>query len=119
MKNALYLIIVAIIALFLIALIPINVAKENSVAVSGTIKAIRAEGVNDMVIELKGHEFTYYVNRGFENGFEPQKAQARLIGRTAKIYYAKSWTPLVPFGNTSKHITHLSVEDSVVYSEWK
>ncbi|MES2748357.1 MAG: hypothetical protein V4648_08250 [Bacteroidota bacterium] len=118
MKKIHYVLLIIIIAFFILALMPINPAKENSVAVSGIVKNIREGGVKDVVFKLENDKAFYYINRGFENGFELNKAKSDFEGKKITLFYAKSWSPLTRFGTTSKHITHLTVNDSVVYSEW-
>jgi hypothetical protein len=118
MKKAILIFIVIIIAFFIIALIPIDTSMENSVKVTGTIKSVSEGGANDVVFELENHKTTYYINRGFENGFDLAKAKKDFEGKKITLFYAKSWTPLAPFGTTCKHITHAAVNDSVIVSEW-
>lgn len=118
MKKIHYFLIILILAFFILALIPINPDKANSVAVSGTVKTIREGGVKDMVIQFENDKSWYYINRAFENGFELNKAKNDFEGKEITLYYAKSWSPLTRFGTSSRHITHLAVKDSVVYSEW-
>jgi hypothetical protein len=50
-------------------------------------------------------------------GLSPREMEW-LEGKKITLFYAKSWTPLAPFGTCSKHITRLNVNDSVVFSEW-
>jgi hypothetical protein len=118
MKKAILIFIVLIIAFFIIALIPIDTSMENSVKVTGTVKSVSEGGVRDMVFELENHKTSYYINRGFENGFDLAKARKDFEGKKITLFYADSWTPLAPFGTTCKHITHAAVNDSVIFSEW-
>lgn len=118
MKKPLYIILVVMIAFFIYGLTPMNTAKENCVEVSGTIQSIREGGIKDMVFELENDKITYYINRGFENGFEINKAKKDFVRKKVRLFYVKSWTPLAPFGTTNKHISHLIVNDSVMYNEW-
>ncbi len=101
-----------------ISLMPIDPSMENSITVSGTVKSISEGGVKDVVFELKNDSTTYYINRGFENGFNLAKAKKDFEGKKIKLFYARSWTPLAPFGTRCKHITHAAVNDSVIFSEW-
>lgn len=96
----------------------IDTSMENSIKVSGTVKSIYEGGVKDVVFELDNNPTPYYINRGFENGFNLAKAKKDFEGKEIKLFYAKSWTPLAPFGTCSKHITHAVVNDSVIFSEW-
>ena len=118
MKKIGYIVLVVIIAFFILASIPVNTAKENCVEVSGTVKSISEGGVKDMIFELENHKITYYINRAFENGFELNKAKKDFVGKKIKLFYAKTWTPLAPFGLTCKHVSHVVINNSVIYNEW-
>jgi hypothetical protein len=118
MKRIIYIFIILIVAFIIIALIPVDTSMGNSVKVSGTVKSISEGGIKDMVFELENDSTTYYINRGFENGFNLVKAKKDFEGKKIKLFYAKSWTPLAPFGTKCKHITHAAVNDSVIFSEW-
>ena len=96
----------------------IDTSKGNSIKVYGTVKLIYEGGVKDVVFKLENHKTIYYINRGFENGFELVKAKKDFEGKKITLFHAKSWTPLAPFGTTCKHITHVIVNDSIVYNEW-
>ncbi len=95
---------------------PIDTSLENSVKVEGVVKNITEAGTKDILFELENDKTTYYINRGFEKGLVSPNA---FIGKQVSLYYAKNWTPLAPFGTTSKHITQLQVNDKIVYSEFK
>ena len=118
MKNIIYLIFVLFVAFLFFALKPINNSKENSIEVTGTLKSVQEGGVKDVVFELENNSIKYYINRGFEKGFELTKTKKDFEGKKIKLFYADSWTPLAPFGLQCKHISHLVVHDSVVYNEW-
>lgn len=119
MKKAIYIFILFfVVAFFIILSTAIDTSKENSMEVSGTVKSVYEGGVKDVVFQLENHKTTYYINRGFENGFEMAKAKKDFEGKKITLFYAKSWTPLAPFGTTCKHITRLTINDSVVFSEW-
>ncbi len=119
MKKLFYFIVIAFTVLFVFALKPINASKENSIKVVGKVKSISEGGVKDLVVQLENSKITYYINRGFDNGFEIKKSRKELLGKNVVLYYAKNWTPLAPFGTTSKHITHLSLNNNIFYSEFK
>ena len=119
MKKIIYILLIIVFAFFALALIPINTSKDNCVIVSGSIKSISEGGVKDLVFELENDKTTYYINRGLENGFQLEKSKNDFIGKKVTLNYAKSWTPLAPFGTTCKHITQISVDGKEVYSEFK
>lgn len=118
MKKSVYFIIIAVVVLLVLALIPVDTSKENSILVVGKVKNVSEGGVKDLVIELENSKTSYYINRGYENGFEIKKSKSELIGENVVLYYAKNWTPFAPFGTTSKHITQLSLNNKIIYSEF-
>ncbi|MCF6133003.1 hypothetical protein [Flavobacterium wongokense] len=118
MKKVIYIIIAIIIGCVIIASTAIDTSMENSVKVSGKVKLVYEGGVKDVVFVLENNKAVYYINRGFENGFNLAKAKKDFEGKKIKLFYAKSWTPLAPFGRRCKHITHAAVNDSVIFSEW-
>ena len=119
MRKVIFIFIVcSVVAFFIILSTAIDTSQENSIEISGTVKSIYEDGVKDVVFELENHKISYYINRGFENGFELAQAKKDFEGKKITLFYAKSWTPLAPFGTTCKHITRLSVNDSIIYNEW-
>lgn len=118
MKKFIYFVVFAFVAVLFLALFPINSTKENSVLVVGKVKNVTEGGVKDLVIELENIKTTYYINRGFENGFEIEKFKKELVGKYVSLHFSKSWTVLAPFGTTSKHITQLLLNKKIIYSEF-
>jgi hypothetical protein len=118
MRKGIFIGIALIITFVVMVLTPINTEKSNCIEVSGTIKSLHEEGVKDLVFKLENHQNTFYINRALENGFHLNKAKAEFTGQPIKLFYAKSWTPLAPFGTSSKHIVQAVIKDSVIYSEW-
>ncbi len=119
MKKIVYFILFLFGIFLLLVLKPIDSSAANSVKVSGTVEAVTKGGSNDLVFHLKNDSQTYYINRGIENGFPLASSQKKFTGKKVKLFYAKNWTPLAPFGNPNKHISHLVCDDVVVYSEWE
>lgn len=118
-KKTIYLFGLLLIVFIILALKPIDTSKENSEVIIGTVTSVYEDGTKDLVFELKGDKISYYINRGLENGFTLPQAKKDFIGKKVVLNYAKSWTPLAPFGTSSKHITYLTIDGKVMYSEWK
>jgi hypothetical protein len=118
MKKVFYIIFTLIIVFLISGLIPMNNGKDNCIEISGIIKSVSEGGVKDLVFELENDEIKYYINRGFENGFEISKAKKDFEGKKITLFYVNSWTLLAPFGTTSKHVAYAIVNDSVIYTEW-
>lgn len=119
MKKILLFIALVLLTFLIIGLKPIDTSKENSIEVVGIIKSVSEGGAKDLVFELENNKITYYINRGLENGFELDKSKSEFVGKKVTLNYAKSWTPLAPFGTTCKHITQISIDNKEVYSEFK
>ncbi len=118
-KNATYLFVLLLVVFLILALRPIDTSKENSEIVIGTVTAVSEGGANDLVFELKNDNISYYINRGLENGFTVAQAKKDFIGKKVVLNYAKNWTSLAPFGTSSKHITYLTIDGKIKYTEWK
>lgn len=119
MKKIIYIFIAFVVVVCVLILsTAVDTSKENSVEVSGIVKSISEGGVKDVVFELENHKRAYYINRGFENGFEINKAKKDFEGQPITLFYAKSWTPIAPSGTSCQHITRVILNDSVVFSEW-
>ena len=119
MKKLLLFIVLVLLTFLIIGLKPIDTSKENSIEITGVIKSVSEGGEKDLVFELENEETTYYINRGLENGFYLDKSKSEFVGKKVTLNYAKSWTPLAPFGTTCKHITQISIDNKEVYSEFK
>lgn len=118
MKKVFYPTIFIIIILTIISLTPVNYKKENCIKVTGIVKSVSKGGTEDLVFKLENDSVSYYINRGFQSGFEINAAKKDFEGKRISLYYAKNWTILAPFGSLSKHISNVSIMDSVIYSEW-
>ncbi|MES2863753.1 MAG: hypothetical protein V4666_06525, partial [Bacteroidota bacterium] len=68
MKKSVCFILIGIVVLIVLALIPVDTSKENSILVVGKVKDVYEGGVKDLVIELENSKTKFYINRGFENG---------------------------------------------------
>jgi len=119
MKKIIYLFLLLLIVFLILVLKPIDTSKENSEIAIGTVTSVFEGGAKDLVFELKNDKTSYYINRGLENRFTLQQAKKVFLGKKVVLNYAKNWTPLAPFGSSSKHITYVTVSGNVVYSEWK
>ena len=118
-KKATYLFLLLLVVFLVLVLRPIDTSKVNSEIVIGTVTTVSKGGANDLVFELKNDNISYYINRGLENGFTLSQAKKEFIGKKVVLNYAKNWTPLAPFGTSSKHITYLTIDGKIKYTEWK
>lgn len=118
-RKLIFAFILIVIVFIILALRPIDTSKENSVIIIGKVVSVSEGGTKDLVFELKDDKTTYYINRGLESRFTLDQAQKEFTGKTAVLNYAKNWTPLAPFGTSSKHITYITIDGNIIYSEWK
>lgn len=103
---------VLFLAFLIFVLGPVDTRKENSVEVKGEIVQIFEGPSYDIVFRVAGKPNTYYINRGIESGLELEALEHQLIGEQVSLWYAKSWP------TSGGHITHLSFQGEVLYSEW-
>ncbi|RZJ99259.1 MAG: hypothetical protein EOO46_22670 [Flavobacterium sp.] len=119
MRKTVFITCLIFVALLFFAFQPIDTSLENSVKIEGVVKSITEAGAKDILFELENDKMTYYINRGFEKENVSSKLNNGFIGKKVTVHYAKSWTPLAPFGTRSKHITQLQLNNKIVYSEFK
>jgi len=104
-------------ALGLFILKPISIGEpEEWLSVTGKVSEIREGGVKDIVFQLEGEERSFYINRGFEKGFELQALQTDLVGEEITLLYPDYFAILNPDGS-SRHVTELRVGNEVLYTE--
>ena len=119
-RIALYLLLflsLATIAVFVFASKNVEVPKSDCKTTTGIVKNI-SKGGNDVVFELDGKQQSFYINRGVENGFDIHILEKQLLAEEVSIFYADVWSPLAPFGSSSKHIREIRSGNWVVYSEF-
>lgn len=98
---------------------PVTTPSEKDCLVyTGIVEKIGTGRDNDLTIQLKGSDKTYYINRGIEKGMDLSKLQNQLIGQEVTIKYPKYWTPLDPF-NKIKHISHIEYGNQILFTELK
>ncbi len=119
MKKIIYFLAIVGVVLLIFILKPIDTSLDNSDKIEGLIADIYEGGDKDVVFALHGDDITYYINRGLEKRFKLSELKDKFIDQKATVFYARNWTPLAPFGTSSKHITQLIINDSIVYSEFE
>lgn len=118
MKRIIVYLLIAIGVFLLVKMLtPVDVSKNNSVAVTGTVVRVESSGTFDLVIILKDDNKTYYINRGLEKKFKLVELSQRILQKPVTIFCAKHWTPLDPLGSM-KHVTALMLENDTLYSEF-
>ncbi len=87
---------------------------ETSHIITKRIKNI-SEGTSfDIVFtDLQGDH--YYINRGLERGLNLDSLNAKVLNKTVTLHLAKVFGGLA----TSEHISQLSVNDAIIFTEFK
>lgn len=110
----------AVLLFVILALRPImNPSLEKSDLVMGTLTGVLETNTpgGDVFLKLAEDDRRFYINRGVENGVSPETWKKEFTGKPVKLYYARHWTPLDPFGST-KHVTRVELKEEVLYSEF-
>lgn len=96
---------------------PVPVPDEKDCLIEkGKVTTVFGGGVNDIVFKLESKDRIYYINRGIESGLNIDELRSKLSGETVTIKYPDYWTPL-DFNNKIKHISKMTYNDEVIFSE--
>lgn len=95
---------------------PVEISRKGSLMVRGIIKSVSVNSSHDLEIVLADDNRTFYVNRAADRDLDIPQLMQDLPARTATLLYADQWTILDPFGST-KHITELTVDSELIFSE--
>lgn len=109
---AIFLLVIAVLCLRPVPIVP----EENCLTLKAIVTEVYEDGVNDVVIKLRGQDKTFYVNRGLERGLNLESLQAELIGREITVKYPNYWTPLDP-GKTNIHLSKIELDGRTVFTE--
>jgi len=96
-----------------ILIVPILPENELSV-VEGQVTHIYEAGHQDVCFRLKGHENSYYINRGLENGLSLEVLKERLLGETVTIKHPEYM--MIKYAK-SVHLSILRHEDETLFDE--
>ncbi|MDW3649636.1 MAG: hypothetical protein R8P61_21380 [Bacteroidia bacterium] len=103
--------------LFILALRPVPMLKENECKeVIGTLERLQEGPGYDLVFKLAEDSRHFYINRALEQGLNLAELKAQLIGKEISLKYPEHWTPLDPF-NESIHVSILEFEGKKLYDE--
>ncbi|WP_425076689.1 hypothetical protein [Psychroserpens sp. S379A] len=89
-----------------------NPKPEDCVIKTVKIIKITEGGVNDIVFHDDGTDF-YYINRGLEKGLNLDTLNAKVLNKTVTLHLAK-----VLGGITSEHISQITLDDDIIYTEF-
>ncbi len=88
-----------------------NPKSEDCVIKEITVTAIKEGSSYDIVIKEMGDDF-YYINRGLEQGLTIEGLQEQIMNKKVNLHLYNFW-----FG-TSEHISQLTLEDNVLFTEF-
>lgn len=89
-----------------------NPKPEACVVLEITVTEILEGSTHDIVFKDSGTD-SYYINRGLEKGLDIEELNKQLLNKKVTLHL-----PKFPIG-TSEHIAQLSLDNTVVYSEFK
>ena len=104
-----------IMAMILLRPVPIPDEKDCLI-LRGTVSEVYEGGVRDVVLKLRGHSQSFYVNRGLERGLNLKRLQANLTGREIVLKYPDHWSPFDP-NKTSIHVSKIEFAGETVFTE--
>lgn len=98
-----------------LAFVPVTPpALENTVKVSGKVKAIKEGGTHDIIIKFSNDPHHYYINRGLERGLQLEDLQKKLEGEEVSVRYVRHWSLLNPSGRV-RPVAHLTIEETEIF----
>ncbi len=86
---------------------------EDCVIQTETIINIK-EGTSFDIVFSDSHGDHYYINRGLERGLNLDSLNAKVLNKSVNLHLAKVLGGLV----ISEHITQLSVDDAIIFTEF-
>lgn len=105
-----------VVAILIFRPVPIPATLKKCEKVEGEVASIYEAGVKDVVFVLRDDDKRYYINRGLENGLNLDTLRQDLLTENISIYYPRYWTPL-DWNNRVKHLSHLTFQEQVIYTE--
>ncbi len=100
-------------SLLLTSCIVQNPRPENCVVETVKIVKITEGPSYDIVFHDNGTDF-FHINRGLEQGLNLDSLNAIVLNKTVTLHLAK-----IIGGITSEHISQLTVDDEIIYTEFK
>jgi hypothetical protein len=100
------------ISLLLFSCIIENPKPEGCIVQEIIITEIIEGSSNDIVFKHSDTD-SYYINRGLEKGLNIEELKTKLLNKKVTLHL-----PKFPIG-TSEHIAQLSINNNVIYSEFK
>ncbi len=114
-----YLIFLGILVFLLLLFRPVSLSRNDSIQISGILESTSYDKNNhDLSIKIVGDNREFYINRALEKGIQPIEFGRSLDKKLLRFSYVDQWTFLDPLSQV-RHITELSIGDSLVFSEFK
>jgi len=89
-----------------------NPKPEDCVVHTVTITKITEGSSYDIVFHDGGTDF-YYINRGLEQGLNLDSLNAKVLNKRVTLHLAKVFS-----GITSEHISQLTIDDEIIFTEF-
>jgi len=105
--------IATMLVLFILLVGPVDTSPGNCREVSGIVLKIEERATKDIVFTIKGNPYTYYINRGLEQGLDLKVLESRLVGQEITLWHAGTWL------SKGGHIAQLVHEDDILFTEWE
>ena len=93
------------------------VAKDKCKHISGIVTSIFDDGNKDAIFKIEGQNSLFYINQGFEKKLSLKNLLEKVQGKQVSILYADHWNPLGSISE-SRHISEISVDEELLYSEF-
>ncbi len=89
-----------------------NPKPEECTVVQVTVTGISEGGVKDIVFENAENNI-YYINRGLERGLHLDSLKTKVLNKTVTLHLSK-----VLIGTTSGHISQVTLDDEIIFTEF-
>ena len=108
---------IGVIIIIVLALVPVQINRENSAEMKVIVTAVRQGGLKDITFSLEGIRGIYYISHATKKNLNAD-CLVRLIDKKVTIFYSKPHflSRLSPMTN-SIQITELRLGDEVIFSE--
>ena len=91
--------------------------EDNTITVTAEVQGIRATDSYDIFFLLKDVDgVNYYINRGVEQGLDPEALRAYLVGKEVSLTYVDHKSLLDP-GGRARHLVAVSCGDSLIFAQ--
>ncbi len=111
---------IVLIIMFVFALAPVRVNRENSIEMKANVIAVKQGGLKDIVFSLSGVRGMFYISHTTRKDLNADSLSSMLVNKEVIINYSKPrfLSYLSPM-TTTIQITELRLGDELIFSEFK